>query len=182
MIAVRVPDEIRKYKEKILLGLNARQLLCTIGTCITCVPLYFYGMKYLPENIVSWMIILIAVPLLSIGYITYNGMPMEKFAIAWFKYEILYPKKRIFKTENAFREWQNIAIKEEQPKSYLEKRRNNKIRYIQSLEKSALLYEAEQAGRLMEFNLEEQTLFNMSKKGKKQIHEIINEQTEQEGK
>lgn len=40
----------------------------------------------------------------------------------------------------------------------------------------------EKAGTLMEFNLEEQTLFNMSKKGKKQIHEIINEQTEQEGK
>ena len=34
MIAVRIPDEIRKYKEKIILGLTARQLLATIGALL----------------------------------------------------------------------------------------------------------------------------------------------------
>lgn len=176
MIAVRVPDEIRKYKEKILLGLTARQLLSTIGASLICVPLYFYGKNYLSEELISWLIILTAIPMLSIGFVKFNGMPMEKFAIVWLKYEILYPKKRVFKTENAFREWQNIAIKEEQPKRLIDKHRDKKIRQIQSLEKAALLYEAEKAGNLMEFNLEEQSLFNTIKKEKKQRLENMKEQ------
>ncbi len=180
MIAVRIPDEIRKYKEKIILGLTARQLLATIGALLICVPLYFYGTKFLSEDVVSWAIILIAVPLLSVGYIKFNGMPMEKFAIAWLKYEVFYPKKRVFKTENAFREWQNIAIKEEQPKGIRAKRIDKKIRYIQSLEKAALLYEAEQKGNLMEFNLDEQSLFNKTKKEKKQAEKEQNLIKEQE--
>ena len=32
------------------------------------------------------------------------------------KYEILFPRKRKFKTENAFRAWQNEAIEEENKK------------------------------------------------------------------
>lgn len=174
MIAVRIPDEIRKYKEKIILGLTARQLLSTIATLLICVPLYFYGMKFLSEDVVSWAIILIAVPLLSIGYIKFNGMPMEKFAVAWLKYEVFYPKKRVFKTENAFREWQNIAIKEEQPKGVRAKRMDKKVRYIQSLEKAALLYEAEQNGNLNGYNVDEQILFNATKKEKKQAEKKQN--------
>lgn len=40
MIAVRIPEEIRKYKEKILFGLTARQLITTIIAFAICVPLY----------------------------------------------------------------------------------------------------------------------------------------------
>ena len=43
MIAVRIPEEIRKYKEKLAFGLTARQLICTIIAAAICVPLYWKG-------------------------------------------------------------------------------------------------------------------------------------------
>ena len=146
MIAVRIPEEIRKYKEKIAFGLTARQLVCTLATLFICVPLYWFGRKYIMEDILAWLIIAVAVPLESIGFIKINGMPMEKFAVAALKFEFLYPRLRKFKTENVWREWQNEAIKEEQPKSWIERRRLRKQKRNAEMEKVFLLMEAEKNG------------------------------------
>lgn len=146
MIAVRIPEEIRKYKEKIAFGLTARQLLCTIATFFICVPLYWYGQNFLSEDVIAWLIILISVPLEAIGFVKINGMPMEKFAIAALKFELLYPRKRKFKTENIWREWQNQAIRAEQPKSRREKKRIKKMNENKELERLYLLKEAEDSG------------------------------------
>lgn len=148
MIAVRIPEEIRKYKEKIAFGLTARQLICTILTLFICVPLYWYGKNYIPEEILAWIVIAIAVPLEAIGFVRINGMPMEKYAIAAFKFEILYPRKRKFKTENIWREWQNMAIKEEIPKGFWEKSRYFKRKKDMCAERTFLLMEAEEKGIL----------------------------------
>ena len=146
MIAVRIPEEIRKYKEKIAFGLTARQLVCTLATLFICVPLYWFGRKYIMEDVLAWLIIAVAVPLESIGFIKINGMPMEKFAVAALKFEFLYPRLRKFKTENVWREWQNEAIKEEQPKSWIERRRLRKQKRNAEMEKVFLLMEAEKNG------------------------------------
>ena len=52
--------------------------------------------------------------------------------------------------------------------------------YSNFKKKAALLYEAEQKGNLMEFNLDEQPLFNTTKKEKKQIEKEQNLIKEQE--
>lgn len=146
MIAVRIPEEIKKYKEKIMFGLNARQLICTILTLAICVPLYIFGKKYLSDDTLSWIIILIAMPTLAVGFLKFNGMPMEKFAIAFSKYSVLYPMKRKYVAENAFRYWQNQAIKEDSPKSGSERRKADDMALEASLERAVLIEEAEERG------------------------------------
>lgn len=146
MIAVRIPEEIRKYKEKIAFGLTARQLICTIATFVVCVPLYWYGRGFMQEDILAWIIILIAVPLEAVGFVKINGMPMEKFAVAALKFEVLYPRKRKFKTLNVWREWQNQAVRMEQPKSRKERKRIRKMEENERLERLFLLSEAEEKG------------------------------------
>ena len=146
MIAVRIPEEIRKYKEKIAFGLTARQLVCTLVALFICVPLYWFGRKYILEDILAWIIIAIAIPLEAVGFLKINGMPMEKFAVAAFKFEWLYPRKRKFKTENVWRSWQNEAIKEEQPKSRKERKKRDKMKRDAEMEKIFLLMEAEENG------------------------------------
>ncbi|MDR2650646.1 MAG: PrgI family protein, partial [Clostridiales bacterium] len=148
MITVRIPDEIRKYKEKIMFGLTARQLIATVLDFAVCIPLYLVGRRYISDDILSWMIILISAPVFSIGYFHFNGLPMEKFIAALLKFELLYPHSRIFKTVNAFRQWQDQAIKEDTPKPgyqrFLAKRQN----YQMSLERAVLAEEADENGRL----------------------------------
>lgn len=146
MIAVRIPEEIKKYKEKIAFGLTSRQLVSSIIALAVCVPLYWFGRSYIPEDVLSWLIILIALPLLAIGFFHFNGMPFEKFIVAWLKFEILFPRKRKFKTENAFRAWQNEAIEEEKPKGSRARKRAMKEKRDENLEKTFLLAEAEANG------------------------------------
>ena len=146
MIAVRIPEEIKKYKEKIAFGLTSRQLVSSIIALAVCVPLYWFGRSYIPEDVLSWLIILIALPLLAIGFFHFNGMPFEKFIVAWLKFEILFPRKRKFKTENAFRAWQNEAIEEEKPKGSRARKRAMREKRDENLEKTFLLAEAEANG------------------------------------
>jgi len=175
LIAVRIPEEIRKYKEKIAFGLNARQLVCTLIAFFVCVPLYWYGRNFIAEDILSWIIIAIAIPLAAIGFIKINGMPMEKFAVAAAKYEFLYPRKRKFKTENVWRQWQNEAILAEQPKGMMEGRAIKKMEKDTRLEKSFLVKEAEENGvaiystdpeslSVTEYNVDDQDLLTVRTK------------------
>lgn len=156
MIAVRIPDEIRKYKEKILFGMTSRQLIFTILAFAVCVPLFWWGKDVILEDVLFIMILIIAGPLLAIGWISFEGghitfgskgMPMEKYFMIWMRTEVLHPKKRVYRTKNAFRTWQNMAYEEERPKGTMEKRIMEKLKKDENLEKLFLLDEAEKDGR-----------------------------------
>ncbi|BAL01891.1 hypothetical protein OBV_p-00360 (plasmid) [Oscillibacter valericigenes Sjm18-20] len=162
MIAVRIPEEIRKYKERIMFGLTARQLVSTLLALLICVPLYYYGIKYIPVDVLSWLVIFVAVPLVAIGFFKFNGMPMEKFIVAFFKYELFFPTKRKFKVDNAFRDWQNQAIKEDSPKNGRERRKMMKQSYQASLER-AVLTEEEQANGNVHYDATTASLLTVSK-------------------
>ena len=164
MIAVRIPEEIRKYKEKLAFGLTARQIISSVLALAICVPLYWYGREVIPEDILAWLVILIAVPLVAIGFISVNGLPMEKYFVVWMKFEVLYPRKRRFYTDNAFREWQNKAIAEEIPKKKKIRKRLAAFRKDVALERTFLLAEAEENGTAQYFtdpNAESASTFNV---------------------
>jgi len=146
MISVRIPQEIRKYKEKLAFGLNARQLLSTMIALVVCVPLYIFGRAYLGDDILSWAIIIIAIPLLSIGFVRVNGLSAEKFFVSLLKFEFLTPKKRKYSSDVAYRTWQNEADALSSPRTFKEKRDVLKMRAQASLERSVLIAEAESRG------------------------------------
>lgn len=161
MIAVRIPDEIKKYKEKIVWGLTARQVISLLLAGFICVPLYWYGRDFMSDDLLSWIIIGIAVPIGAIGFFRFNGMPMEKYAVAIFKFEFLYPRKRVFKTENAFREWQNEADRENKTFKLLANFQEKKIDELASLERAYFIEMCERENK--EINLEEESLLTVRK-------------------
>lgn len=63
MIEIRIPKEIKNYREKLFFGLTLRQSICAGAALLICVPLYIFGNKFLPQEAVSWVVILIAAPL-----------------------------------------------------------------------------------------------------------------------
>lgn len=162
MITVRIPNEIRAYKEKLVAGLNARQLISTILALAICVPLYFYGKKYLPEDVMAWAIILIAFPLAGIGFVKVNGLPMEKFAVAIFKW-FVPPGKRKYKTSNVFRQNNDEAKKMEQPISSRDRKKLAEYEKAAAMEKIVLMLEAEERGELEVYNVDDQDLLTVSK-------------------
>lgn len=102
MIEIRIPKEIRTYKEKLFFGLTLRQLICTAIAVIVNVPLYWFGKDIIGADAASWVVIFIAMPLFLIGYFNFNGMTFEQFVKSVIQQEFIYPQKRKYATLNLF--------------------------------------------------------------------------------
>ncbi|MNN70370.1 PrgI family protein [compost metagenome] len=102
MIEIRIPKEIRTYKEKLFFGLTLRQLICTLIAVVVNVPLYWFGRDIIGSDAASWVVIFVAMPLFLIGYFNYNGMTFEQFIKSVIQQEFVYPQKRKYITLNMF--------------------------------------------------------------------------------
>lgn len=101
MIEIRIPKEIKNYREKLFFGLNLRQCICAGIALLICVPLYIWGSRLLPREAVSWTVILVAVPLMFTGFFRYNDMSFEQFAAEILRF-YMDPQKRVYSYEPIF--------------------------------------------------------------------------------
>ena len=101
---VKINRDIRQYTESIFFGLSMRQFIFSIFACLVSVLLYFLLRPYFGIETLSWVCILGACPFAVLGFVTYNGMTAEQFISAWFKSEILTPKRLTFKATNIYYE------------------------------------------------------------------------------
>lgn len=97
---VKVPREVRRYKETIFFGLSMRQFFCSAVAVGIAVLAYFGLREYLGNEGVSWVCILVALPVALIGFLTYHEMTLEHFIWAWIKSELLMPKSLWFLADN----------------------------------------------------------------------------------
>ena len=107
---VKINREIRQYTQSIFFGLSMRQFIFSIFACLVAVLLYFILRPYLGLETLSWVCILGACPFAVLGFVTYNGMTAEQFIFAWFKSEILTPKRLTFKATNIYYETNKETI------------------------------------------------------------------------
>ncbi len=112
MIEIRIPKEIKNYREKLFFGLTLRQSICAGVALLICVPLYIFGNKFIPQEALSWLVILIAAPLMLAGFFRYNDMTFEQFAVE-FIYHSFTPQKRVYSYEPIFIELRNEYISDE---------------------------------------------------------------------
>lgn len=94
MIEIKIPKEITDYKEKFMFGLTVRQFLCVAAALVICVPLYIFGKDYIGEDLVSWLIILVAAPIFAFGFFKYDGLPFEQFIVMLYRQKWSEPQKR----------------------------------------------------------------------------------------
>lgn len=81
-----------------------RQFGCAICGCIVAVILYFLTKDVVDKEIVSWICVFAVLPFAGIGFVKYNGMPLEEFLVAFIKSEVLIPKELKFVSENMYYE------------------------------------------------------------------------------
>lgn len=127
MIEIRIPKEIKNYREKLFFGLTLRQSICAGAALLICVPLYIFGNKILPQEAVSWAVILIAAPLMMAGFFRYNDMMFEQFAVEFF-YHHFTPQKRVYSYEPPFMDFRNAYIAEELASEIAEIESNSAIK------------------------------------------------------
>ena len=55
--------------------------------------MYFLCKDKLGLEITTWVCVIGTVPFAAMGFLKYNGMTAEQFAVAWLKAKVIYPKK-----------------------------------------------------------------------------------------
>lgn len=117
-VQVKVHEDLEKIHESVFFGLSLRQTVCSVLAIITAVGLYFLLNPILGGEFVSWICVLGAVPFACLGFLNYNKMPAEKLFLAWFRFQILEPKKLLFKPTNIYYELEkeNFAKREKEMK------------------------------------------------------------------
>lgn len=123
MIEIKIPSEITSYKEKLAFGLTARQILSSTLALAINVPLYIYGKGIVGDELMSWIIMFTTLPIGFIGFFNYNGMNFEQFLVVMLQTELIYPRKRLYQTENLYENILKEDLKIEKDK---EKRKNKK--------------------------------------------------------
>ena len=101
---IKINREIRDYHESMFMGLSLRQTIFSVLAILVAVGLYFWLNPILGTETVSWVCVLGAAPFAVIGFVSYHGMPAEKFVWVWFRSEILEPKQLCFKPNNLYYE------------------------------------------------------------------------------
>ncbi len=119
---IKIPREVRKYKESIFFGLSMRQFFCSAIAVGIAILAYFGLREYLGSEGVSWVCILIALPIALIGFLTYHEMTLEHFILAWIKSEWLMPKQLYFKSDN----YMYIAYNQHKIEKEIERAQNKK--------------------------------------------------------
>lgn len=107
---VKINREIRDYHESMFMGLSLRQSVFSLLAILVAVGLYFWLNPILGTEMVSWVCILGAVPFAVLGFVSYHGMPAEKFVWVWFRSEILEPRHFCCKPTNLYYELMKDTI------------------------------------------------------------------------
>lgn len=101
---ININKDIREYTESVFFGLNLRQLVCSGLAIASATGVYFETRDIFSKDTMSYLMIAAALPFAAIGFIKYNGMPMEKLIIAWLKDNIIVPRRLCFKSNNIYLE------------------------------------------------------------------------------
>jgi hypothetical protein len=99
---VRINKEVRDYTESIFFGLSLRQFAFSLLAVLIAVGLYFTLRSVAGTEEIGWICILGAAPFAACGFFKYNGMPAERFVMAWLRSEFLYPRQLVYKAENTY--------------------------------------------------------------------------------
>ena len=123
---VRINREIREYTESMFFGLTLRQFIFSVLACAIAVLIYFTFKPVLGLETVSWICIVAAAPFAAIGFLRYNGMPAEKFIVAWIRSEILLPEHLFFGNTNLYYNMFRESAEESRKKKFPLRRRGGR--------------------------------------------------------
>ena len=77
-IEVRVPEEIKDYKESIVAGLSIRQLACG-AIALGCGIPTFLLLRHINNDVATYCTMAVTVPAFCVGFIKKNGYTFEKY-------------------------------------------------------------------------------------------------------
>ena len=102
MAYVPIPKDLTKVRQKLILNLTKRQVICFSSGALIGVPLFFLTKNALPGSMATFIMIFTMIPFFALGLYEKNGEPLE--AVLWHIIESRYlrPRRRIYQTQNIY--------------------------------------------------------------------------------
>ena len=139
MIECPMPQDILKFKPKMLMNLSGRELLSVMGGIISGVVSHFFIFKSIPNDTRVYITTVFILPFLMIGFIKPYGQPFEKIAFNIIDENFLRPQKRLkmvkhpeFEKFEKTRAWEINELEDEETTSTKKKDKNSKVKIAKS--------------------------------------------------
>ncbi|WP_240841276.1 PrgI family protein [Acidaminobacter sp. JC074] len=112
MAFVSVPKDLNKVKTKVALNLTKRQLISFSIAGVTGLPTYWFSRKVIGNDLAIFLMIGVVMPFFFVAIFEKDGIVFEKYLGHIIRQKFLYPKIRVYRTQN-FYDYLNTPIESE---------------------------------------------------------------------
>ncbi len=113
-ISVAVPKDLTGIKTKVALNLTKRQLICFSGAGAVGIPFYLVTRGVLGTQASALIMVAIMLPFFFVAMYEKDGFPAEKILYFMLRQKILTPGIRPYKSENLYRQLEDIEQKKKE--------------------------------------------------------------------
>lgn len=100
MAFVSVPKDLTKVKNKVVLNLTKRQLICLSAAAVIGLPFYFLTKDWIGTTNAATGMVLLMLPAFLFAMYEKDGMPLEKILWNVITVKFLKPSVRRYEVEN----------------------------------------------------------------------------------
>lgn len=112
MAFVSVPKDLTKIKNKVVLNLTKRQLVCLVAAAAVGLPFYFLTKNYIGTSSAATGMVILMLPAFLFAMYEKDGMPLEKILLNMINVKLKKPAVRIYEVKNIYEIEENITLKQ----------------------------------------------------------------------
>lgn len=102
MAFVSVPKDLTKIKNKVVLNLTKRQIVCLVIAAAVGLPFYFLTKKYIGTSNAATGMVLLMLPAFLFAMYEKDGLPLEKVLLNIINVKLKRPAVRRYEIKNIY--------------------------------------------------------------------------------
>ena len=102
MAFVSVPKDLTKIKNKVVLNLTKRQLICLLAAAVVGLPFYFLTKNYIGTSNAATGMVILMLPAFLFAMYEKDGMPLEKVLLNIIIVKLKKPAVRKYEVKNIY--------------------------------------------------------------------------------
>ena len=112
MAFVSVPKDLTKIKNKVVLNLTKRQLICLVAAAAVGLPFYFLTKNYIGTSNAATGMVVLMLPAFLFAMYEKDGMPLEKILWNIINVKLKKPAVRKYEVRNIYEMEEKIILKQ----------------------------------------------------------------------
>ena len=112
MAFVSVPKDLTKVKNKVVLNLTKRQLICLLAAAAVGLPFYFLTKNYIGTSNAATGMVILMLPAFLFAMYEKEGMPLEKVLLNIINVKLKKPAVRKYEVKNIYELEESTTMKQ----------------------------------------------------------------------